>query len=145
MTSKPDRDSKQRGADDTASKQRQLSSRERQIAPLREHAFKPGQSGNPAGRPKGSRNKLTTEFFEDLYAAWQKHGDEALERVAENSPKDLVKVTAMLMPREFELKSPLNELTDAELRDYLDAVRTLIASGAVGQLGDGGGASSKPH
>lgn len=26
---------------------------------LVEHAFKPGQSGNPGGRPKGSRNKMT--------------------------------------------------------------------------------------
>jgi hypothetical protein len=27
--------------------------------PPRETRFKPGQSGNPAGRPKGSRNKMT--------------------------------------------------------------------------------------
>ena len=25
--------------------------------------WKPGQSGNPKGRPQGSRNKLTEDFF----------------------------------------------------------------------------------
>jgi phage terminase large subunit-like protein len=29
------------------------------------------------GRPKGARNKLTTEFFNDFYAAWQEHGAQA--------------------------------------------------------------------
>jgi hypothetical protein len=28
---------------------------------------------NGGGRPKGSRNKLTTEFIDDLYAKWQEH------------------------------------------------------------------------
>ena len=35
--------------------------------------WKPGESGNPAGRPKGSRNKLSEEFvaeFSRLVRAW---------------------------------------------------------------------------
>ncbi|MGA7153009.1 MAG: DUF5681 domain-containing protein, partial [Pseudolabrys sp.] len=44
--------------------------------------WKPGQSGNPKGRPKGSRNKLCEEFFRDLCEAWQAFGKPALETMA---------------------------------------------------------------
>jgi hypothetical protein len=104
--------------------------------------FLPGNSGF-GGRPKGSRNKLTTEFFDDFYAAWQQHGATALKEVAENSPRDFVRAAAMLMPREFELKSPLNELTDAELGDLITAVQSLIAAGAVAPAAGGAGAASE--
>jgi Family of unknown function (DUF5681) len=103
-------------------------SKERQLAPLREHAFRPGQSGNPNGRPKGARNKLTTEFFEDFYAAWQEHGAEALKKVAESSPRDFVRAAAMLMPKEFEIKTPLDDMNDAELGDLIAAVQALVAA-----------------
>ena len=36
--------------------------------------WKPGESGNPAGRPKGSRNKLSEEFVAEIYADWCEHG-----------------------------------------------------------------------
>jgi hypothetical protein len=36
--------------------------------------FKPGQSGNPAGRPKGSQNKTTLQLKEAILSALEKLG-----------------------------------------------------------------------
>ncbi len=52
--------------------------------------WKPGQSGNPAGRPKGIRNKLAEDFLGDLQAAWKKRGKDALcNIVAKTLPKEM--------------------------------------------------------
>lgn len=61
--------------------------------------FLPGNTGF-GGRPRGARSKLTTEFFEDFYGAWQTHGPNALKQVAEQSPRDFVRAAAMLMPKD---------------------------------------------
>ena len=39
--------------------------------------FKPGQSGNPMGRPKGARNRLGTRFLEALEADFNKFGTQS--------------------------------------------------------------------
>ena len=92
--------------------------------------FLPGNSGF-GGRPKGARSKLTTEFFDDFYAAWQKHGAQCLKDVPEKSPRDFVRAAAMLMPKEFEIKTPLDDMTDADLADLITAVQSLIAGGTT--------------
>ena len=100
--------------------------------------FLPGNSGF-GGRPKGARSKLTTEFFDDFYAAWQEHGAEALKKVAESSPRDFVRAAAMLMPKEFEIKTPLDDMNDAELGDLIVAVQALVAAAGSVTLPPAGG------
>jgi Family of unknown function (DUF5681) len=80
--------------------------------------FKPGQSGNPKGRPKGSRNKLSEEFFRDLCDAWQAFGKPALETMAMLYPVEFVRLAASLMPKEPEATiTPvvMERMSDAQL------------------------------
>jgi hypothetical protein len=63
--------------------------------------FLAGNSGN-GGRPKGSRNKLTPEFLDDVYAKWQTHGREVLDRVIRDRPDQFLKIVASLMPKEID-------------------------------------------
>jgi hypothetical protein len=108
--------------------------------------FLPGNSGF-GGRPKGARSKLTTEFFADFFAAWQEHGPEALKTVARDNPKDFVRAAAMLMPKEFEIKTPLDDMNDAELGDLIAAVQALVAAagGIALPPAEGERPASKPH
>ena len=94
--------------------------------------FKPGQSGNPRGRPKGARNRLSEEFLTQLCDHFEVHGAAAIERVCEEDPAAYLRIIVSVLPK--ELKSdrrpdagPLSELTDDELEALLYAVRNAVA------------------
>ena len=65
--------------------------------------FKPGQSGNPAGRPKGARHKLGEAFLLALQESFVTGGKEAIAEVMENKPNQYLKVVASILPKELEL------------------------------------------
>ena len=67
--------------------------------------WKKGQSGNPAGRKKGSRNKLAEAFLSDALEAWDKRGKKALRDMAEDKPADFAKMIASIVPKEFDINA----------------------------------------
>ena len=101
--------------------------------------WQPGQSGNPAGRPKGSRNKLAETFLADVLTEWEKHGAAAISDMRDKSPGDFCKMVASLCPKEMtlNLNDNLSELSDDELLGQLRSLAALAAT-AVGGLDQGG-------
>jgi hypothetical protein len=71
--------------------------------------FKPGQSGNPKGRPKGARNRLGTQFLETLEADFNRFGPQAIVLMRERKPDIYIRVVAGLLPREANINVEANE------------------------------------
>ena len=69
----------------------------------RPYGFQPGQSGNPAGRPLGSRNKLTENILADLATFYEREGMALIEKVRDENPGLLLQSLIKLVPREAHL------------------------------------------
>ena len=67
------------------------------------HLWKPGQSGNPAGRPKGARSKLAESFLDGMLAAYMKGGQQAIEAVMEREPSRFLSALVAILPKQLEL------------------------------------------
>lgn len=97
-----------------------------------------GQSGNPLGRPKGSRSKLGEAFIDAMHADFLAHGPAVVEKVRIEKPDQYLKVIASILPKELHVKDvSLEDMSDNELIDILDTVRTFAASAS--------GSASKPR
>ena len=100
-----------------------IAKRQRNLVP-----FKPGESGNPNGRPKGSRNKLGEDFILKMQEAFQEHGKAVIQTVIEERPHEFLKVIASLLPKEFHITdATVDGLSDHELGDIIDAVRVVAS------------------
>src|SRR5262245_53686619 len=98
------------------------------------HLWKPGTSGNPAGRPRGSRNKLSEDFVAALYNDFQEHGSAAIAVCRAEKPDVYVRVIAGLLPKDMNIKvQQLDDLTDDQPMRKL-AVLTEMAKPLLSKL-----------
>jgi hypothetical protein len=81
--------------------------------PKEDTQFRSGSewNGNAAGRPLGSKNKLSESFLDELTKSFKKHGKEAISRVCKDSPGEYLRIIAGLMPKEFLLEVSQEEKT----------------------------------
>ena len=103
-------------------------------------SWKPGQTGNPLGRPKGSRDTINEAFLKDLAADWKDEGIVALRKAREERPAEYCRMVASLLPKDQNLsvkndnpvaaafmaalKSPIGlEDENARLKEEIAALR----------------------
>ena len=65
--------------------------------------FRPGLSGNPNGRPVGSRQVFSAGFLKDLAEVWQAHGKDTMLHTAKTQPTIFFAVCARLIPSDVKL------------------------------------------
>lgn len=92
---------------------------------LEEFKWEPGKSGNPAGRPKGTRNKLGEAFLEAFMADFEKGGIDAIERVRIERPQDYLKALVMILPKELKVTSE-SDLTNDQLIERIRQLDSVI-------------------
>lgn len=67
------------------------------------HWFKPGQSGNPGGRPKGSRQRLATRFVDAMHDDFKLHGVATIQQLREDDPGKYLELVARIVPKDVDI------------------------------------------
>jgi hypothetical protein len=103
-------------------------------------SWKKGESGNPAGRKPGSRNRLSEAFLNSLEADFEQHGPQVIAKVRVESPAVYLKVVANLMPAQLEARLQAqvdvhHQFSDTNsIADILETVAHEAGAGAAMQL-----------
>jgi len=103
----------------------------------RRPGWQPGQSGNPAGRPIGARQRIAEKLLKDLSAVWNDCGEEVLRRLAKDEPSKLASIAYGLLPKDIFIKvenaDPLADLDDESLQALQSLLATIRKAGASGE------------
>lgn len=111
---------------------------------LEQYKWKPGECPNPAGRGKGSRNKLQEDFLADFHAAWREGGKDAIIKMRDEKPADFVRCAASLLPKQVEIKeSVFDGVDDETLSAIVLAARAALSFSQ--DLGEGTSDQGKPN
>lgn len=100
--------------------------------PPEETRWKPGQTGNPGGKPKAARNRLQGSFLNALADDFDEHGKQAIVDAREKDPMGYIKAVAALMPKQVEQSQPLEDMTDVELVAAIAFLRSRL-TGTAGE------------
>ena len=65
--------------------------------------WKAGVSGNPNGRPVGTRQAFSAAFYRDLAEVWAAHGKDTMLHTAKTQPTTFFAVCARLIPSDVKL------------------------------------------
>ena len=98
--------------------------------------WQPGVPGNPAGRTRGSRNRLSEEVICALLRDFRQHGQKAVARVRQTQPAAYLKILALLVPREHKVEhsNTLKNLSDEQLEAMIAHLETSLAAQTGGPI-----------
>jgi hypothetical protein len=96
--------------------------------------WQPGVSGNPAGRLRGSRNRLSEAVICALLRDFSKHGEKAIAKVRQTQPAAYLKICALLVPREMKLEHSggVKAMTDEQLERGIELIKEMLAKREAG-------------
>ena len=80
-----------------------------------------GQSGNPAGRPKGARNLLSESVLKELISHWEENGRDAIDRTCKEQPAAYLRAVLSLVPKDFAMTVERDETPQHVEITFVDA------------------------
>jgi Family of unknown function (DUF5681) len=86
-----------------------------------------GQSGNPNGRPVGSRTAFSAGFLKDLAEVWASHGKQTMISTAQTNPAVFFATCARLIGPEVKLTIEQSLAGNLSMEDW-QVMKEIIAA-----------------
>lgn len=71
--------------------------------------YRPGRSGNPGGKPKGARDRISKAFLYAFAADFEENGVDAIRRLRQEDVASYVKVAVALQPKDVNVTTNIGE------------------------------------